>query len=363
MLAALNDAVYILSMEKNGDLVKMSSYAPLFENVNTRHWPVNLINFDAEKSFGRISYYTIKMFSDHRADQVLGSQFNIVPPANPLPKFSGGIGLATWDTQTEYRDIKVYNKEGKLVYNSDFINRSNEWQPVRGRWAVQDSAMAQTAQGAQRLNLLKDLKFDEYTLKLKARKTGGTNAFIIAFAVQNAAKHLRAHIGSYVNVNSVFEIVSDSFTVTDLVQQKRLPARIETNRWYDITLEVGKDKVDCYLDGKLLMSYTETPRLMSLAGRDDETGDIIVKMVNATPDAYLTNINLNGVADPSGTGELITLSADRPEAENSLTEPTKYIPKTSTISGVQKSFETSFPPYSISVLRIADKGWKVKAKK
>jgi alpha-L-arabinofuranosidase len=111
------------------------------------------------------------------------------------------------------------------------------------------------------------------------------------------------------------------------------------------------------------MSYTETPRLMSLAGRDDETGDIIIKMVNATPDAYLTNINLSGVADPSGTGELITLSADRPEAENSLTEPTKYIPKTSTITGVQKSFETSFPAYSISVLRIADKGWKAKAKK
>jgi alpha-L-arabinofuranosidase len=342
--------------------VKMSSYAPLFENVNTRHWPVNLINFDAGKSFGRISYYTIKMFSDHRADQNLGSQFNIVPPANPQPKFSGGIGLATWDTQTEYRDINVYNKEGKLVYNSDFVNRSNEWQPIRGRWSVQDSAMAQTAQGAQRLNLLKDLKFDEYTLQLKARKTGGTNAFIIAFAVQNAAKHLRAHIGSYVNVNSVFEIVSDSFTVTDLVQQKRLPARIETNRWYDITLQVGKDKVDCYLDGKLLMSYTETPRLMSLAGRDDETGDIIVKMVNATPDTYLTNINLNGIADPSATGELILLSAERPEAENSLNEPTKYIPRTSTITGIQRSFDTSFPPYSIAVLRIKDKGWKAKAK-
>ena len=269
MLAALNDAVYILSMEKNGDLVKMSSYAPLFENVNTRHWPVNLINFDADKSFGRISYYTIKMFSDHRADQKPGIAIQYRSACQSSTK----IFRRHWPRYLGHANrIPRYqsdNKEGKLVYNSDFVNRSNEWQSVRGRWAVQDSAMAQTAQGAQRLNLLKDLKFDEYTLKTKSKKTGGANAFIIAFAVQHVAKHLRAHIGSYVNVNSVFEIVSDSFTVTDLVQQKRLPARIETNRWYDITLEVGKDKVDCYLDGKLLMSYTETPSSMSLAGRDE----------------------------------------------------------------------------------------------
>jgi alpha-L-arabinofuranosidase len=330
----------------------MSSYAPLFENVNTRHWPVNLINFDAGRSFGRISYYTIKMMNDHRADQNLTTQLNLIPPANPKPKFTGGIGLSTWDTQTEYRDIQVYNKEGKLVYNSDFINRPQEWQAIRGRWSVQDSVLAQTAQGAQRLNVLKDLQFDEYTLKLKARKTGGTNAFIIAFAVQNAAKHLRAHIGSYVNVNSVFEIVSDSFTVADLMGQKRLPARIETNRWYDITLEVGRDKVDCYLDGKLLMSYTETPRVIGIAGRDEETGDIIVKMVNAAAEPYATTINLNGTKEPASTADMITLSADSPEAENSLTEPTKYIPRQSKIQGVKKSFETVFPPYSISVLRV-----------
>jgi alpha-N-arabinofuranosidase len=355
MLAALNDAVYILGMERNGDLVTMSSYAPLFENVNTRHWPVNLINFDAAASFGRISYYTIKMMNDHRADQNLASELKLVPPANPKAKFSGGIGLATWDTQTEYRDIQVYNKEGKLVYISDFINRPEDWQAVRGRWAVQDSALAQTAQGAQRLNLLKDLRFDEYTLKLKARKTGGTNAFIIAFAVQNAAKHLRAHIGSYVNVNSVFEMVSDSFSVADLMAQKRLPAKIETGRWYDIRLEVGLDKVDCYLDGKLLMSYTETPKLVSIAGRDEETGDIIIKMVNAQSEAYTTSININGIQETAATAELITLSAESPEAENSLKEPTKYVPRRSTIQGVKKSFEVIFPAYSVSVVRVKGK--------
>ncbi|HEU4901429.1 MAG TPA: alpha-L-arabinofuranosidase C-terminal domain-containing protein, partial [Flavisolibacter sp.] len=66
MEAALNDAIYIMSMEKNGDLVKMSSYAPLLVNTNDVDWPVNLINFNASQSFARISYYAIKLFNENR---------------------------------------------------------------------------------------------------------------------------------------------------------------------------------------------------------------------------------------------------------------------------------------------------------
>ena len=49
VLAMLNDAAYMMSMEKNTDLVKMGSYAPLLENVNDRDWPVNMIHFDSSR--------------------------------------------------------------------------------------------------------------------------------------------------------------------------------------------------------------------------------------------------------------------------------------------------------------------------
>ena len=356
MLAALNDAVYILSMENNGDLVKMSSYAPLFENVNTRHWPVNLINFDADKSFGRISYYTIQLMNQHRADENLVSSLKILDPVTPKPKNSGSIGLATWDTQTEYKDIEI-NENGKLVYTSDFAKRPEEWQIIRGAWQVKDSAMAQTAQGAQRLIILKDKNFETYTLKLKARKLSGTNAFIIPFAVKSARSHLRAHIGSYVNQNCVFELVTDE-SVADVIPQKRLPKPIETGRWYEITLEVGMDTVKCYLDGQLLMTYREPAKLVSIAGRDKQTGDIIVKVVNAAPTPYQINIELDGLQEVDPVADLFYLHADSLQAENSFADPVRYIPGHSTISGVKPSFETVFQPFSISVLRIKDKNRK-----
>ena len=361
MLAALSDAVYIMAMERNGDLVKMSSYAPLFVNVNDVDWPVNLINFDAAKSFGRISYYTIKLFNDNRADQNVFTETRFVQAAEKVPLYTGSIGLATWDTESEYKDIQV-TQNGNVVYSSDFINRASEWKAVRGDWKVKDSAFAQTAQGAQRFAWLPGKSFDTYTLKLKARKTSNaTNAFIIPFAVKNDNTMMRAHIGSYVNINSVFESVTNGMNVSDLTNQKRLPAPIITGRWYDIMLEVGYDKVDCYLDGKLLMTYTEPQKFFSIAGRDNKTGDMIVKIVNASDKPYKTTIQCSGI-QTGATAEVFTLSASSLEAENSLDEPQKYVPAKTSLENVSSHYEMEFKPFSINVVRLKDKGWKSVAK-
>lgn len=353
LTAAISDAVYIMAMERNGDLVKMSSYAPLFVNVNDVDWPVNLINFDASKSFARISYYAIKMFNDNRADQNVFTESKLTPVAVKEPLYTGGVGMATWDTKAEYKDIEVI-QNGKVVYTSDFINRPNEWKGIRGEWKVNDSAFSQTAMGAQRFAWMPGKTFDTYTLKLKARKTSdATNAFIIPFAIKDDNTMLRAHIGANINNNSVFESVTNGFNVSDLINQKRMPARIETNRWYDVTLEVGVDKVDCYLDGKLLMSYTEPQKFFSIAGRDKKTGDLIVKVVNASDKACNAAFQINGFP-LNGSASITTLTADTPTSENSLEAPTKYIPQ-QTILQVINNGEINFKPYSISIVRLKEK--------
>lgn len=103
MLAALCDAVYIMSMERNGDLVKMSSYAPLLVNENDVDWPVNLIHFNAAKSFARISYYGIQMLNQNRANQNLLSETILSETKEKSALYEGGIGLATWDTKAEFK--------------------------------------------------------------------------------------------------------------------------------------------------------------------------------------------------------------------------------------------------------------------
>jgi alpha-N-arabinofuranosidase len=66
LLAAISEAAFILGMERNSDVVKMSSYAPLFENENRRDWPCNLIHINSLEVYGRASYYVQQMAAENR---------------------------------------------------------------------------------------------------------------------------------------------------------------------------------------------------------------------------------------------------------------------------------------------------------
>ncbi len=57
--AALGDAAWMTGLERNSDLVIMSSYAPLLVNVNPggMQWETDLIGYDAAKSYGSPAYY------------------------------------------------------------------------------------------------------------------------------------------------------------------------------------------------------------------------------------------------------------------------------------------------------------------
>ncbi len=348
--ASLSDAVYIMGMEKNGDLVKMSSYAPLLVNTNDIDWPVNLINFDDSRSFARISYYTIKLFNENRADLNWATSTVVAQPAVKKPAFAGGIGLSTWDTRTEYKDIEVI-QDGKTIFSSDFVHGLDNWSMPRGHWEVRDSALAQTAGGAQRLAYLKGRTFDRYTLKLKARKLDGYNAFIIPFAMKDSNTMYRVHIGAWVNRVSMFEKVTGGFDVSNISSPVNLKDTIAAGRWYDIRLEVGLDSVSCYLDGKLLISYKEPERLFAIAGRQDSTGDVIVKVVNAYDHPMSTEILLQGAGDVR-SGQLTTLTAPSLTDENSFERPRAFVPRTSPIGVDDQRVKVKLEPNSINVIRV-----------
>jgi len=74
LLGALAEAVFMLGLEKNSDVVKMASYAPLLENVNQNVWGVNLILLDGSRTAGRSSYQVQKLFSANRPDYVLNTE-------------------------------------------------------------------------------------------------------------------------------------------------------------------------------------------------------------------------------------------------------------------------------------------------
>ncbi|MCX6877185.1 MAG: alpha-L-arabinofuranosidase [Verrucomicrobia bacterium] len=81
LLAALAEAAYRLGLERNSDVVRMSSYAPLFFHVKDIQWPVNMIGFDSSRVAPRTSYFVQQMLACNRPDEILQTQ--VEPPAAP----------------------------------------------------------------------------------------------------------------------------------------------------------------------------------------------------------------------------------------------------------------------------------------
>ena len=72
LIDALAEGLYLLHVEKNADVVVMTSYAPLFARKGATNWDPDLIYFDNERPFLTCSYYVQQMFGLSSGDYYYG---------------------------------------------------------------------------------------------------------------------------------------------------------------------------------------------------------------------------------------------------------------------------------------------------
>jgi len=181
--AALAESIFLLGCERNADVVRMVSYAPLLGNVDGRTplagapppWHA-MIYFDSARCFGTASYYGWQMLSANRPSCTLATTVTSTGDDQPI---AGGIGLGTWGTSAEFKDVKV-EKDGQTLYASDFAKPAPEWKPAAGQWALTDGVFRQTRPEIG-FAYVGDPTWTDYTLSLKARKLSGDEGFLIVF--------------------------------------------------------------------------------------------------------------------------------------------------------------------------------------
>src|SRR5579862_5439305 len=175
--AALGEAAFMTGLERNSDLVQMASYAPLFVNVNNRAWNPDAICFDGDQSYGTPSYYVQSLFGANRADTLLPTDS---PSLVAEDSFTGGVGLGTWETSAEFKDLSV-STGGKTLYASDFTSKGGDWHPATGEWAAADGVYRQTsaAQNVRSYLQVPELSdLGDCTIRVKARKLSGVEGFL-----------------------------------------------------------------------------------------------------------------------------------------------------------------------------------------
>jgi alpha-L-arabinofuranosidase len=335
---AIGEAAFMTGLERNSDVVVMAAYAPLFCNANHKRWPVNLINFDSTRWYGIPSYYVQKLFAEHRGDTVLPTSVRTDTVEEKPP--TGQIGVGTWNTAAEFKDVKVTAPDGKVLFASDFSRNSDGWKILGdgAQWNVADGVLRQSAEREFIRALAGDKSWTDYTLTLRARKTSGREGFLVLFHIADDEDRNWWNIAGWNNTQHAIEL-------GETLDGKR--GQVEAGRWYDIKIELTGKRVKCWLDGRLVHDLDKprnvTQGIYASATRDSASKDIIVKVVNTTPAPTETEINFAGAGRLAASAPAVVLTSASARDENTLEDPTKVSPKTEAIAVTETRFSGQFP--------------------
>ncbi|MER5751848.1 alpha-L-arabinofuranosidase C-terminal domain-containing protein [Streptomyces sp. NPDC002088] len=344
----LAEAAYMTGLERNADVVKLASYAPLFANEDYVQWRPDMVWFNNHASWNSADYEVQKLFMTNVGDRVVPSIATTTPAlSGPI---SGAVGLSTWATTAAYDDVKVTGADGTTLLSDDFSGDASQWTHTGGgSWSLQDGQYVQTDAAAENTMVSAgDPAWHDYDLHVKATKKSGKEGFLVAFGVKDTGNYYWWNLGGWNNTQSAVEQAVDGGKST-LISKA---GTIETGRAYDVDIKVRGRQVTLYLDGQEWGSFTDdkpAEPFRQVVTKDAKTGDLIVKVVNAQSAAARTAIDLGG-AKVASKARVTTLTAD-PSAVNSETE-TPVVPVRSTFDGVADEFMYTFPANSITFLRI-----------
>ena len=72
--SAIAEAAFMTSVERNGDIVAMTSYAPLLAKIGRTQWNPNLIYFNNTEVFPTLNYWVQQLFARNFGDSYLATE-------------------------------------------------------------------------------------------------------------------------------------------------------------------------------------------------------------------------------------------------------------------------------------------------
>ena len=345
LYSALCEGAMMTGFERNSDVVAMTSYAPLFGKVNHDQWKPDLIWYDNVRAFGTPNYYVQKLFATHLPTTLIPSSCN----AEPVPmKPAGSIGIQTWNTVAEFKDISVTKgAETLYAYKPDLKG----WSKTKdGKWLVKDGALLQTAPDKSNTGIcIGDPSWSDYTLTLKARKISGEEGFIIRFRDQGS-RNVHLNLGGWGNKSHAIEAGQGN------IMGAKKSGQIEAGKWYDIKVVLEGAKVSAWLNNELIckdvvVETTSATDFFTVSGLDQEAGEIVVKCISVAEAERPLTLDFGGKKLQAQRAKRTVLSGEG-AAVNDLDNPTRCAPITDTVDVTGGTlFTTTLKPMSMTVFR------------
>lgn len=345
---ALVEAAFMTGLQNNAHAVGLACYAPMLCNADYVNWKPDMIWFNNHEVYGTANYYVQKLFMNHQGDQLLGVEAKgFAPPQTPgNPPITGAMTLAVDAASARFSDISLTN-----TLTGEVKNFGSDSAGIKVS-KLPDPAMNGTDPEVFELGTS---DWEQYTLKLKAVRTGGNKGFRIYFGKADDSNHLFWEIGGWQNQDSI---------ITSIVKNRHTALThtmftVETDVQYDLTLEVTGRQIRSYINGELINETEDKlpviEPLYYTASMEDETGDIILKTVNVQDQKVAGEIVLEGLPVEGAAIAIYELSGHRPEDENNFEQPALVSPKQHSLTITGSSFSYEFPEQSVTIFRISQR--------
>jgi alpha-L-arabinofuranosidase len=345
---AVGEATFMTGLEKNSDVVVMSSYAPLFGNFHGRQWNPDAIYFNSSACYGTPSYYAQKMFANNTGNKYIGAQEtnNTASSAD----YGGAIGVATWATKCQYDSVTVISEDSVIIDDNFDDGNADGWTVNGGTWAVIDGMYTQSSTNTDCRSTCGNISLSSYTYHLKAKKTSGSEGFLIIFGYADANNFYWWNIGGWSNTLSAIEHCSGGSKGT----VASVSYSVQANKWYDIRVEIHGDTAECYLDNVLFHSIVAGSKILyNSCTIDSVNHDIFLKVVNFNAGDNTADIILkNFPGEGSLKGSVETMTYATPSSENSISTPEKIVPLRESFSAADTGFQYTFPQNSINIFHL-----------
>ena len=238
-----------------------------------------------------------------------------------------------------------------------------KWQKVTdGDWEIKNGKLKQTNDwhaynqlGA--IAVFGDEDWSNYTYTFEATKTKGGEGFLIPFLYEDENNMFFWNIGGWENTKSAVQIVENGIK-TEAIPETATNFTVEEGRTYKIKIVVSDYNIKGYIDGELQFDYNPgentNAECYQVVSTDEETGDIIIKLVNRTESDRVVAIDLNGTQVES-EAYVAQVAGDSLWNDNVLGAKEDCIMEEFTVEGVSSKFNYTIPQYSATVLRLHTK--------
>lgn len=364
LYAAVGEAMFLIGVERNQDLVSLASYAPLLENYHYYAWYPNLLIFDNLNSYCIPTYYAWKLFGGSRGDYVVESEDEtgiIYRPVKGMPSLLGSAGV-------RYR---------KALWNGEPINAVHEVMghevAIDGGFTISKPDEAQLEESKRMyadLNeilvvLGEDEEVTEGTFEVEILEEEGREIGIGVYSSRISKEVYTSdetHPPREWNAGVVnpfqWRIKEGISTFTE----KRYPKAVSLTKEAKVCLKRGEyNKFKYVVTGKYIYLYVndemiqevEVPHFPAMASVVSDTErEIIIKIVNIASAEDDIHISLDCEVESEYKVNILTGSK---YDENSLEAPTKVHDQEVQLSGAAKDFIYHASEYSINVIHLVKK--------